>query len=102
MLILSKKTGVIYENICLEKKSEKGLGYGSIDDTENMTEINFNDYVYGYTRLCDNCAKIANKNNSIEGVHCFNRDCKSDSSTYVGEVIFSEEEIKTDLIVYKR
>lgn len=94
MKILSKRTGMVYDNIILENKD------GYIFDTQNMNEINFNEYVFGYTYLCDDCAKIANKSTSIEGSHCFNNTCKSNS--FIGEVTFTKEEIMNDLVVYKQ
>lgn len=65
-----------------------------------MTEIDFSQYEFAYTRLCDECAKIAGKDNGIEGTHCFNNNCKSDNSVYIGEVTFTKEEIMNDLLVY--
>lgn len=69
-------------------------------DSENMTDIDFSQYAFAYTRLCDDCAQIAGKDNGIEGTHCFNKNCQSSKSSYVGEVTFTKEEIMNDLVVY--
>lgn len=93
MKLKSKKTGIIYENIALEDKN------GNIVDTELMNEINLNEYEFGYTYLCDNCAKIANKIGTIEVAGCLNHNC--DCTVGAGEVTFSKEEILNDLVVYE-
>lgn len=102
MLIMSKKTGIVYKNICLEKRDENGLSSREIHDTENMSEIDFNEYEFGYTRLCDSCAEIAGKDVGCEGTYCFNHNCncRNDDSIYIGEVTFIRDEIMNDLVVY--
>lgn len=97
MLIMSKKSGIIYENICLEKLND----FDNIVDTEDITEIDFNEYGFGYTRLCEDCAKIAGKEVGFEGTHCFSINCNHDNSSFIGEVTFTKEEIMNDLVVYK-
>lgn len=92
MKILSRKTGIIYENIALETKN------GDIVDTETMSNINFNEYEFGYTYLCDKCAEIAGKINTIEAGGCLNYNCNCTCGA--GEVTFSKEEILNDLVVY--
>lgn len=96
MLIRSKKSGIIYENICLEKNGKCGCPI----DTEDLTEIDFADYDFGYTRLCDTCGEIANKELLCEGVHCFNVNCKGSNDDFIGEITFTTEEIRNDLEVY--
>ena len=95
MLIKSKKTGIVYENICLDKNE-------IVEDTENMTDVDFSQYEFGYTRLCSDCAQIAGKEIGIEGTHCFNHNCKNNGSSYIGEVIFTKEEIMNDLVIYRK
>lgn len=100
MKILSKSTGIVYENIVLCKLLEDGFSEELVD-TEMVDEINFKDYYYAYTRLCDNCIKIAKKEDQsgVDGVHCFNENCNSNANVW--EVYFTEEEIHNDFIAIK-
>ena len=97
MKVLSKKTGIIYENIVLVKFLDDGMNE-EIVDTETVDDVDFKNYDFAYTCLCDDCIELANKQDQAgcEGGYCSNEKCNSNSKKW--EVIFSKEEIHNDFV----
>ena len=96
MKVLSKKTGIVYENIVLVKFLE-GIDE-EIVDTELVDDVDFKNYDFAYTCLCDDCIELVNKQDQAgcEGGYCSNEKCKKKKKKW--EVIFSKEEIHNDFV----
>lgn len=99
MKVLSKRTGIVYENIVLVKFLE-GIDE-EIVDTELVDDVDFKNYDFAYTTLCDDCIELSNKQEQAgcEGVCCRNEKCNSQAEVW--EVIFSKEEIHNDFVAIK-
>lgn len=97
MKILSKKTGFIYENIVLVKYLDD-LDEEIIDTEDINYEIDFKNYDFAYSYLCDDCIELANKEEQAgcEAVYCCNEKCNSNSKVW--EIWFTKEEIHNDFI----
>lgn len=102
MKVLSKKTGIVYENITLIKYLDGLEGYGEeLVDTRRVDTVDFKNYDFAYTYLCNDCIELLNKQDQAgsDGTHCFNEKCNSNSEVW--EVSFSKEEIHNDFVAIK-
>lgn len=98
MKVLSKKSGIVYDNIVLVKFLDNH-GKEEILDTYLVDDVDFNNYDFAYTCLCDDCLTISGKQGGVEGGGCCNSNCNSKSEVW--EVTFSKDEIANDLVIIK-